>query len=132
MYFNNSNERDAFIEVISSFAERDALLDKGYYRWDNSLIESYKPPPSVLGRSNVLAADQQWSAESVRKFEANEKRVTEQISAAIASMNDDIVNRTLEQLKEKFNMITDTVNEENPLSEVQWVFDVFDKYRQIN
>ena len=127
-YINDSDKRDAFMESIRAFAERDAKLDKGYYRWDDQMIESYKPPPSVLGKSNMLAADQQWSAEAVRAFEANEKRVTEQIAKAIASMNDDVVTNTLERLLEKLSMITDTVNEENPLSEVQWVLDISDKY----
>ena len=43
-------------------------------------------------------------------------------------MNDDVVTNTLERLLEKFDKISDTVNEENPLSEVQWVLDISDKY----
>ena len=91
-YFSNSLEVSAFTDTIKSYAQRDEMLDKGYYFWEGQAYESYKPIPiSIQWKRWEHGGPRPYSDHDVEAFRAKEKKVTEAINKAIASITDDMV-----------------------------------------
>jgi len=120
-YFEDQEEAKALMLLVNSFIERNVMLEKGYYFWDGQAYESYKPVPIsivyILGKVH-------WSKETAEAFRCNERIVEETISHAIASVDDDAVSTKLALIMAKLGMISDIVDEDNLVRDIQWVLDL--------
>ena len=91
-YFGNPKDVNAFTESMKSYAQRDEMLDKGYYFWEGQPYESYKPIPlNILWKRREHGGPRPYSDDDVETFRAKEKKVTKAINKAIASVTDDMV-----------------------------------------
>jgi len=91
-YFNCPKEANAFTDTIKSYTQRDEMLDKGYYFWEGQAYESYKPIPiSIQWKRWEHGGPRPYSDDDVEIFRAKEKKVTQAINHAIASVTDDMV-----------------------------------------
>ena len=99
-YFSSVNEVSAFTDTIKSYAQRDEMLDKGYYFWEGQAYESYKPIPiSIQWKRWEHGGPRPYSDRDVETFRVKEKEVTQAISNAIASITDDMVLHELMKLE---------------------------------
>ena len=91
-YFGNPKEVNVFTAAMKSYAQRDEMLDKGYYFWEGQAYESYKPIPiSIQWKRWEHGSPRPYSDDDVGAFRAKENEVTEAINNAIASVTDDMV-----------------------------------------
>jgi len=120
-WFDDQNDKNSFMDGIKDFAERDILLEKGYYFWDGQAYEAYKPlPSSIISNRNDLL----WCADMIEIFEKNEKRVAETIAKVTTTLCDNVVTGKLNKLLKKFHLIKNDVDEDNIIGDVQWIFDI--------
>jgi len=99
-YLSCPNEVAEFIETIKSYAQRDEMLDKGYYFWEGQAYEPYKPIPiSIQWKRWEKGGPRPYSDDDVAAFRAKEKEVTKAINNATASVTDDMVLSELMKLE---------------------------------
>jgi len=99
-YFSCPNDVSAFTETIKNYAQRDEMLDKGYYFWEGQAYESFKPIPiSIQWKRWEHGGPRPYSDRDVGAFWIKEKEVTEAINNAIASVTDDMVLGELMKLE---------------------------------
>jgi len=118
-FLDDVGDINTFIERVKDYAQRDEMLDKGYYFWKGRAYESYKPVPvSAEGKRGDFI----WSKDAEEEFEANEKEAANAIGKARATVDGEVTIRRLEQFLLKFNMIWNSINEDNATNERKWVF----------
>lgn len=119
-FLSGPAEVKVFMDGIKGFAQRDTMLEKGYYFWEGQAYEIYKPVPiSIFFKRN----DARWSKETAEAFKANEHKVTDMISAAITTLGNDIVVSKLEQILAKYHLIINSTNKDTVPSFIQWIKD---------
>ena len=91
-YLSCPKEVAEFTDTIKSYAQRDEMLDKGYYFWEGQAYESYKPIPiSIQWKRWEHGGPRPYSDRDAEAFREKEKEVTEAINIAVASVTDDMV-----------------------------------------
>ena len=120
-YFDDPDEAQACLDRINSFIDRNEMLDKGYYYWEGQAYESYKPVPiSIVYKLGGV----HWSKETVEEFRENEKKVSETIGNARATVSNGIVTDKLTQIYANFERIKDNAGKGGDLDEVQKILDI--------
>ena len=119
-FIDDPAEAEAFIDEISDFAKRDIMLEKGYYFWEGRAYEIYKPVPVSVFYEQCT---NRWSKETAEAFKANEKKVSNRISAAIATLDDDAAAKKWKQIMAEYSLITAPVpvKEGGIKNGVQWI-----------
>jgi len=107
----------AFMDGITGYAQRDMMLEKGYYFWEGQAYEIYKPVPISIFFNHRNA---RWSNETVAAFEANEKKVTDAIDAAVTALDNDTVTGRLEQILAKYGLTKGFANKDDVQNGAQW------------
>jgi hypothetical protein len=123
-FIDDPVEKKERMAGINGFAERDMMLEKGYYFWEGKAYEIYKPVPISIFFKKT---NTRWSKKTVDAFKANEKEVAASINAAISAIKNDTVSAKLEQILAKYNRIANPVSNIDVPSGVQWFIDLQNK-----
>jgi len=128
-YINDPDIVKTFMESIKGFAERDEMLDKGYYFWEGTAHETYKPHPlDTVWKRHKKFSPLPYSKKEIRAFEAGEKHIVEIINSIKTKVSDQNVDDRLEQLMQRISVLKNKTIGDTALYDEKWIRDIHKSY----
>ena len=128
-YISDPDIENMFMERIKDFAYRDEMLDKGYYFWEGTAHETYKPHPlDTVWKRHKRFGPLPYSKKEVRAFEANEKHIVEIVNSIKTKVCDQNVADRLEQLMQRINVLKNKTIGDASLYDAKWIQDIHKSY----
>jgi len=124
-YISDPNTVEIFMEGIKDFADRDEMLDKGYYFWEGTAHETYKPHPlDIIWKRHKKFGPLPYSKKEVRTFEENEKHIIEIINSIKTKVSNQNVTDRLEQLMQRIGILKNKTTGDISLYDAKWIQDI--------